>query len=545
MAVNVPGLLSVLVFYLAILGTGLWASKKAKKEERKCKGNQSEVTMVGGRNLSIWVSILTTTATWVGGGYLLGTAEVIYLPDRGLSWAIAPIGYSLNLIVAGLFFIKPVHKKNYVTVMDPFQEKYGDVLTSILFIPSVLADVFWVACILAALGGTMSVILDIASHWAVILSAVVAILYTLLGGLYSVAYTDVVQLFLVFLGLWLCVPFILESPASLSIVFTAVHEVYQVPWLGSLQLRDVGIWLDDLLLLTMSGVCYQAFYQRILATGSVAKAQITCFVSAAACFVLAIPPVLIGAVAASTDWNQTSFGLPAPYEQGKAGMILPIALQHLCPLFVSIAGIGAIAAAVMSSIDSALLSASSLFARNVYKNIIRRKASEREIVLVLKVCILVFGLLGASLAMSTGSVYVLWFMSADIMYSVVLAQLLAVFFLPRHTNSYGSAVGFATALLLRGLAGEPLLGLPALIGFPGCRLHDGVLVQAFPFRTAIVLLTLAAILLASRLAAVLFFRGLLPEQWDVFKLRQKDSTTLKEVPLKEAAEGSSLNPSSE
>lgn len=65
MAVNVPGLLSVLVFYLAILGTGLWASKKAKKEEKKCKGNQSEVTMVGGRNLSIWVSILTTT-----GGFL-------------------------------------------------------------------------------------------------------------------------------------------------------------------------------------------------------------------------------------------------------------------------------------------------------------------------------------------------------------------------------------------------------------------------------------------------------------------------------------------
>lgn len=174
-----------------------------------------------------------------------------------------------------------------------------------------------------------------------------------------------------------------------------------------------------------------------------------------------------------------------------------------------------------------------------------QKASEREIVLVLKVCILVFGLLGASLAMSTGSVYVLWFLSGDIMYSVVLAQLLAVFFLPGHANSYGSAAGFAMALLLRGLAGEPLLGVPVLIGFPGCRLQHGILVQAFPFRTAIVLLTLATILLASRLAAILFFRGLLPERWDVFKLRQKDSTTLKEVAPKEVAEGSSLNPSSE
>lgn len=52
----------------------------------------------------------------------------------------------------GLFFIKPIRGKNYVTIMDPFQEKYGKTLTSILFIPSLLADIFWVACVLAALG---------------------------------------------------------------------------------------------------------------------------------------------------------------------------------------------------------------------------------------------------------------------------------------------------------------------------------------------------------------------------------------------------------
>lgn len=75
------------------------------------------------------------------------------------------------------------------------------------------------------------------------------------------------------------------------------------------------------------------------------------------------------------DWNQTSFDLPTPYEQDKAGMILPISLQYLCPPYVSIAGIGAITAAVMSSIDSALLSASSLCARNIYKNILRKKVS--------------------------------------------------------------------------------------------------------------------------------------------------------------------------
>lgn len=63
MAVNWPGLLSIGVFYLIVLGTGIWASRKSKREEKKCTGNRSEVAMVGGRNLNIWVSIFTMTGS--------------------------------------------------------------------------------------------------------------------------------------------------------------------------------------------------------------------------------------------------------------------------------------------------------------------------------------------------------------------------------------------------------------------------------------------------------------------------------------------------
>ncbi|KAM9402043.1 high-affinity choline transporter 1-like isoform 1-T1 [Salvelinus alpinus] len=542
MALNWPGLLSIGVFYLIVLATGVWASRKSKHEERKCTGNLSEVAMVGGRNLNIWVSIFTTTATWVGGGFILGNAEVVYDPKRGLAWAIGPIGFTLSLVVGALFFVKPVREKNYVTIMDPFQEKYGNTLTAILFVPSLLADIFWIACVLAALGGTVSVIMDIPSPLAVALSAAVAILYTLLGGLYSVAYTDVIQLIFMFLSLWFCVPFILMSPASTDITVTAVTKLYQEPWTGRLKLADPGRWLDDLLLVTLGGICYQSFYQRVLATATVAQAQFTCYAASVFCFILAIPPLLIGAVAASTDWNQTSFGLPTPYEQGKAGMILPISLHHLCPHFVSLAGIGAIAAAVMSSIDSALLSSASLFARNIYKNIFSKRASEKQILLVVKVSILLFGLMGAGLAMTTSSVYVFWILSGDVMYTVVCAQLICVLFLPGKVNGYGALAGLVVGLLLRFLVGEPLLGVPGLMPLPWDSLHeDGRLLHVFPFRTGIMLVSLATILIVSRFAACLFLKGLLPDNWDVYELGQKRRILIKDMVAKDLTEKIGLN----
>ena len=41
----------------------------------------------------------SVSATWVGGGYINGTAEAVYVPDYGLAWAQAPIGYSLSLVL--------------------------------------------------------------------------------------------------------------------------------------------------------------------------------------------------------------------------------------------------------------------------------------------------------------------------------------------------------------------------------------------------------------------------------------------------------------
>lgn len=74
-------------------------------------------------------------------------------------------------------------------------------------------------------------------------------------------------------------------------------------------------------------------------------------------------------------WNETEYTGVYPFTEAETSMILPLVLQYLTPDFVSFFGLGAVSAAVMSSADSSILSASSMFARNVYRLIFRQRVS--------------------------------------------------------------------------------------------------------------------------------------------------------------------------
>ncbi|XP_068595345.1 high-affinity choline transporter 1-like [Brachionichthys hirsutus] len=523
MAVNVPGLVVVVIFYIVILAIGIWASGKSRKAEKSCAGTKSEVTIVGGRNISVLVGIFTTTATWVGGGYILGTAEVVYSPKQGLIWAIGPPAFFINLVVGGMFFAKPMRSKHYLTMLDPFQYRYGNMFTTSLLLPALVSDILWVSCILAALGGTMSVILGLSSTISIVISAAVSIFYTFLGGLYSVAYTDVIQLFFMFFSLFLCIPFVALSPA---VTGASVHlnQSNVNSWVGELELADAGKWADEILLLALGTLAYQALYQRILSAASSAQAQITCFAAAGAVFIMGIPSVVIGAVAASADWNQTAYGLPAPFERGEAGKILPLALQYLTPTWLSVLGIGSVAAAVMSSMDSALLSSASMFTQNIYKSTLRKQASECELQWVIRICVLLVGLAGMGLAFSGESVFALWLLSTDLLYCIILPQLICVLHLSC-ANSYGAICGYVVGLLLRLLSGESILGIPPVLLFPGWREEDGVIIQNFPYRTLAMLCSLVCIITVSKMAEAGFHQRLVPRSWDllgVFKEKRQD-----------------------
>merc|ERR1719450_1043712 len=351
--VNWEGLAAIIIFYLAVLLVGLWAGWKTRKKEAN-----TEQVMFAGRDIGLGVGVLTMGATWVGGGFINGSAQETYKEAGGLIWTQAPFGYSMALIIAGTFYARKMRQSEYVTMIDPFTQKYGK-WGAIQAIPAAISEIFWSASILGALGSALQVILNLNEVVSIASSAVIALGYTLLGGLISVAYTDVIQIFFIVIGLFLALPYALMNEHVTNIYEQKLDDGVTPAWYGSVADHEWGEWLDYAFLCLMGGIPWQCYFQRVLSAQTSTRAQLLSYGGAAIALVMTGPAVLFGAVARATNWEETGYPCSAP-SGDTAKLVMPLTLQYLTPPAVSWFGLGAVSAAVMSSTDSSLLSASSL-----------------------------------------------------------------------------------------------------------------------------------------------------------------------------------------
>src|SRR3954465_15019011 len=194
--------------YAAFMLVGWRASRRANE------GTAADL-IVAGRAMPLWVAALTMTATWVDGGYLLGTTEGAYKSSIQLGIQ-GGLCFGISLILGGLFFAGIMRRYGFTTLIDPFESRYGKRWAAVLFLPALAGELFWSAELLVAIGSTFGVLLGMNLTSAILLSAVVTTAYTMLGGMWSVAYTDVFQLALVAIGLAAALPFVLHGAGGVQ-----------------------------------------------------------------------------------------------------------------------------------------------------------------------------------------------------------------------------------------------------------------------------------------------------------------------------------------
>jgi high affinity choline transporter 7 len=483
-----PGFVGIIFFYVLIFAFGVYASRLRQHDDINS-------ILLAGRQIPLYLAVFTMSATWIGGGFINGTAEYTYDSNYGLIWVQAPWGYALSLIVGGLLFARKMRTYGFKTMLDPLEQRFGKSMTALLFIPALTGEIFWTAAILTALGTTFGTILGIDLQEAIIISAIIAIAYTAIGGLWAVALTDMVQLILLVLGLLIVLPYILDDHDGIANVWAFYKQKFGDTATLLPSLKALGThywtWWDSALLLIFGGIPWQVYFQRVLSAKNADTAVRLSIIAGFVCLLAAIPAALIGMVGAITDWEQ--LGLPLP---DSPASILPHVMRYLTPSYIAAIGLGAIAAAVMSSVDSSILSAASMSTWNVYRPLFKPDVSMQNLSKILKRSIWIIGIGATLLALNVKSVYELWFLCSDFVYCLLFPALVCALFDPK-ANAYGAIAGFSVAAIMRFGGGESALGITAFIDYSFG--PEGT--TLLPFKTSAMLSGLITILVVSRFTA--------------------------------------------
>ncbi|XP_055328892.1 high-affinity choline transporter 1-like [Paramacrobiotus metropolitanus] len=494
-----PSLIFIILLYILLLTIGIWTAKKMTHL-------RADELLVNGRNLNAAVAAIAITASAVAGRFISQIAETVYDTtsiNGGLIWCQEPLATAISLLIGGLLFASPMRSKNYLTVLDPCSERYGAIMAGVLFIPLALYE-------FVSMGASLSYFGDILfrhsflniGHAPVFFICVgatsVSITYCFLGGIRSVVYTDVAKVAIIFCGLWIFAPCALANYNFVRCIRLTFDQ-----WLGHLPPVYGGVYFDNYIVAITCGLVCQSYFQRILSVRNANQARIASMLAAVLCILIAAPSALIGAVGKSTDWNRTEIG-HSPTDK-EIPFIFNTVLQTLTPPVIASVAIGVIAVATISAFDNSLLSLSTMFVSNVRPAFVRSYKSEKQHIRWFKVCVINCGVIGTALGCVVLPYRGIKLLLTDIISTAVFPQLVCALFVPK-CNGYGSLSAIGLTTIARLLFGEPSLSRHlTVVRLP---LYNADLdVQLFPYRSVLLLVSLASTVLFSKLATYGFVKS--------------------------------------
>jgi SSS family solute:Na+ symporter/sodium/proline symporter len=360
-----PYLWTILAYLLLLIGVGVIMAKRVKSRED---------FVVAGRKLPARVLIGTLLATWIGSGSLIASAGLAY--DRGFPALWFDAGVWVALVV--LYFVAGRARRfAQFTVPDILETRYNKYARVLGTVITIIAYTAIVSYQFRAGGFVLNLITGIPVETGVIITAVFVIAYTVLAGMISVAYTDVVNGIVMTLGLLLTLPFLLSSAGGWNDVVSRLPAEH-IDILGDLTLFDaIALALPTMLLLLGESGMYQRFFSAKDETA--ARKSVVGWI--AGTIVIETLIVVLAVIGRSmfTDIDGETVILQS--------------VKSALPLAIGCIALAAIVAVIVSTADSFLLVPATNFMRDIYQRFVEPDVSERRFLLFSRLAVVVLGLI--------------------------------------------------------------------------------------------------------------------------------------------------------
>jgi SSS family solute:Na+ symporter len=386
-------LIAFVVLYLVVtIAIGLWAAKRV---------HNTKDYVLAGRSLPLYMNSATVFATWFGAETVLSVSAEF--AKSGLGGIIAdPFGSSFCLVIVALCFARAFYRMDLLTIGDFYRKRYNrpiEIVTSVVITLSYLG---WTSAQMTALGLAFSILSDgaISLPWGIVLGAVVVLGYTVWGGMWSVALTDLFQSVMIIIGVTLVAWVVSDMAGGPGKVIAAAAEAGKFDFWPKSGTKE-WLWFGSAwLTLALGSIPQQDIFQRVTSAKDENTAVRGALLGGVVYFTFAFVPVFIVYAGLLIAPSLASYlSAEDPREMQK---LLPALILDHTPMWTQVLFFGALLSAILSTASGALIAPTALCTENIIKQFYPRM-SDRQFLFALRTVLVGFSLAALVFALNSKS----------------------------------------------------------------------------------------------------------------------------------------------
>ncbi|MBI3939092.1 MAG: sodium:solute symporter family protein [Betaproteobacteria bacterium] len=342
--------------------------------------------VIAGRTLPLYVVTATVFATWFGSETVLGISSTFI--KEGLRGIVAdPFGSSMCLVLVGLFFAARLYRMDLLTIGDYYRIRYdaaAELLVSLCIVVSYLG---WLSAQIVVIGLVFTVVTgsEVSMSQGILIGSTVVLIYTLWGGMFSVAWTNFVQMVVIVIGLLYIFFVVADKAGGVGTVVSHAQAAGKLEFWPKLEARDVLAFVGAWVTMMFGSIPQQDVFQRVTSARTVRVAVLGSVLGGVFYFVSAFFPIFLAYSASLIDPKMVGDLIDRDHQ-----LILPTLIMSHTPLFAQIMFFGALLSAVMSTASGTLLAPSVTFTENVLKKFIKRELTDREFLWTIRAVVAAF-----------------------------------------------------------------------------------------------------------------------------------------------------------